>query len=372
MSTIASRQRVVFALSIMAIVGGCSPRVDRGDLTASTGPRWDGMLGAGPRPGARAAAVELPPDAGRYTNVYEKRAANVQRQDIVLSGSVKGLPANKLEVVAVRSGGDDDPNIGRLKPSEDGIAAELRSHFPGVAMQVVVQAMQNDYGPFGLAMGKSAHGARCIYAWQWIDNVGNGDPRLRRASLFGSHPTVSASVRIAMCRADKTADQLAGYVERLHIEPSMLQPGGQPVREPIVATAFTEEPKAAHATADRPKRHARARRKPIAVATARPEPPPEAAAPVAIVVSAPPRLKPAQTGRQPAFAQAPGDPTPDPFARAHSVAPVAPPLSTRGAPAQLDRSLPPEAYLGPSARTKAARPVAAESTEPAAVGGEKP
>jgi len=77
-------------------------------------------------------------------------------------------------------------------------------------MQIVDHPRSNAYGVYGFAVGKWANGARCIYAWQWIDN-------LKSAEANGVN---AASVRIRLCRTGGTLDQLASLVDGLQIEPS--------------------------------------------------------------------------------------------------------------------------------------------------------
>ena len=89
------------------------------------------------------------------------------------------------------------------KPTQEGIRLELSERFPQRAMQVVARPMRNVYGPFGLAIGRGAGEARCIYAWQWIDDA--GDLRSSRASVFKKLGVVTGGarariVRLRVCR----------------------------------------------------------------------------------------------------------------------------------------------------------------------------
>ena len=92
------------------------------------------------------------------------------------------------------------------KPYEPAIRAELAAAFPGIAMQVMTRASTDVYGPYGLALGRTEGDVRCLYAWQWID-----DTRvIARAELPGP-----VGVRVRLCRAGRSFDELAAEVDHL-------------------------------------------------------------------------------------------------------------------------------------------------------------
>ena len=160
------------------------------------------------------AFASLPPEAGRIVRVSHKRSVEGVRQEIFYDQSAPGLEASGIDLrirtsIAVAL---DEP-LRMAKPTEAGIRSELSSQFPKMTMQVVDRPRSNAYGPYGLAVGRWANGTRCIYAWQWIDNL--------KSNLSGEGGP--ASVRIRLCRKDVTLDQLASNVDRLQIDPDRIE-----------------------------------------------------------------------------------------------------------------------------------------------------
>jgi Cellulose biosynthesis protein BcsN len=160
------------------------------------------------------ALATLPPDAGRVARVSHKRSVEGIRQEIFYDQSAPGLEASGIDLrIRISNAVALDEPLRMAKPTEAGIRSEMSSQFPKMAMQVVDSPRSNAYGPYGLAVGRWANGTRCIYAWQWIDNLksrvsGEGGP---------------ASVRVRLCRKGVTLDQLASNVDRLQIDPDRIE-----------------------------------------------------------------------------------------------------------------------------------------------------
>jgi hypothetical protein len=168
--------------------------------------------------GPAQALVRLPGAAGRIARVRERRFVNGAAQEITLA---EGDIDNRLEI-AVGSEPEDIATtlaVPMAKPTEDGIRLELAERFPNVSMQIVTRAMSNSYGPFGLAIGASGRDGRCIYGWQWIEDVRG--VRASKASFFrklnamASGKTADAWVRLRLCRHGLTVDQLATAMTQL-------------------------------------------------------------------------------------------------------------------------------------------------------------
>ena len=174
------------------------------------------------------AVMLLPIDAGAVTRIRERHFANGSRQDIVMGWDAYSKAENILEVsietAPARIGGFDILQIG--KPSERGIRTEILARFPKTPMNIVTKPMQNAFGTFGLAIGKQANGNRCIFAWQWIDDirsVGQNRSGFSKLGSLVSGRAAPASVRVRLCRDNMTVDQLASYMEALHLgEPGAL------------------------------------------------------------------------------------------------------------------------------------------------------
>lgn len=167
------------------------------------------------------ALMLLPQEAGRVTRIRERHYPNGTRQDIVLAGGAAG--DNVIEV-SVRT--HDAPGRtmgGQLlqigEPSERGVRNEIMSRFPDVRMHIVTRPVRNQFGPIGVAVGRRADGARCVFGWQWIADAREAWPNqsnLNRVGALFSSRNAPTSVRIRLCRMDGTVDQLVAMVEGLH------------------------------------------------------------------------------------------------------------------------------------------------------------
>ena len=166
------------------------------------------------------AAATLPQNAGRIIEVSETRFSDGVAQQIVLAGDRSAHGANRIDV-AFRLQAENDVvmenKVPMSRPSETGIAREIESRFPGMEMQTVPVLLQNAYGPYGLAAGRRGNGERCIYAWQWIEDGGNMSSVLRNSAFAVFQGAAPVSVRIRLCRANASADQLAAVVDELVI-----------------------------------------------------------------------------------------------------------------------------------------------------------
>lgn len=170
------------------------------------------------------ALASMPEPGGSQINMREKVYANGLKQEIVLAGDKSGLGENILQVTlqsAPPTAGARD-QVPLVPPSERGIKQEIVARYPQVDMQILTQPRRNGLGPFGLAIGKTSSGVRCIFAWQWIDDVrspGSSSSTLGKLGSLGSSGQ-PASIRVHMCRKDATVDDLAMAVEGLTLAPS--------------------------------------------------------------------------------------------------------------------------------------------------------
>lgn len=126
------------------------------------------------------------------TAVLEKRFANATEQDVLLATSAATPGQNMLRIQIF---GPVEPALasrGKLRagylPAKN-VNAEMRELIPGVRMQTSGYYVQNKYGPFGYAVGRTSSGDTCLYGWQritstgftqtWIGNKGSIQVRLR-------------------------------------------------------------------------------------------------------------------------------------------------------------------------------------------------
>lgn len=138
-------------------------------------------------------AFALPPPGGpAVTAILETRHSNAVQQDILLGTSARSTGQNMLRVqlfgpIKRSTAGQTAVREGYL-PLRD-IGSELRQLFPGTRMVRSPYYVQNRYGPFGYAAGRSPSGDTCLYGWQklastgltqtWVGNKGSIQIRLR-------------------------------------------------------------------------------------------------------------------------------------------------------------------------------------------------
>lgn len=148
-------------------------------------------------------AFALPPPGGpAVIAVVEQRFPNATEQKIVLRGSGRSTGENYLLVrffgpVGQTGRGRDDLRNRPLAITD--IAEEMREAFPGVALARSAIFVQNDYGPFGYAIGRAPSGDTCIYAWQRI--AGTPRPPL----IFRSNGTIEHRLRLCEAAASEAA-----------------------------------------------------------------------------------------------------------------------------------------------------------------------
>ncbi len=160
---------------------------------------------------ARTRMVALPEEVGSYGAVRSRDYADGYRQDIALAGARVPLVSNGMTLL-VRTEAHDtlDDRVPLYHPTEGAIRSEIGAAFPHIAMQVVDRERANSYGPYGLALGRVGADTRCMYVWQFIDSN-----RLPQASGMAG----PASVRVRLCRAGASFDEMGAYADHLSIGP---------------------------------------------------------------------------------------------------------------------------------------------------------
>ena len=149
-----------------------------------------------------AQAIMIPPPGGpAIVSVLERRYLNGVSQEISLSTMAGGSGQNTFWISLVNdpralTENDDSLSIGRLDPLR--IYNEIEDRLPGIGMQTSNYFVQNKYGPFGYAVGRSGASDLRLYAWQLIEPT--------EAAIFMTSGTVS--VRMRVCAAGATEQQL--------------------------------------------------------------------------------------------------------------------------------------------------------------------
>ncbi|MCW2272718.1 hypothetical protein GJ654_01330 [Rhodoblastus acidophilus] len=337
------KANLVLLPPLMAALAGCN---------ASSGPSLD-MMAQAAAPAAvthatppRAASVDsalarLPEGAGAIKAVRERYYPNGYGQDIVLASDAPG--ASSHVAVSIQNGparvsGEKAPV---WKPGEAGIKDELAREFSGLPMRVVVNGgYENRYGRFGVAVGRDGEALRCIYAWQYVDDARRSFGHGARIPQAGAE-AAPAVVRIKLCRSDLTVDELVAQVKALEID---------------VPEDFASAPVALRIAPAQAPRLRVARKPAQSVVARRPVRPAQEAPLQESAYQGYPAPYPAQP--TPLYAQAPMAPsaaqpvytaTPAAAGAPRYLAPVPPTVVGTGA-ANLNPSLPPQAYRGPASR----------------------
>ncbi|HSP23858.1 MAG TPA: cellulose biosynthesis protein BcsN, partial [Saliniramus sp.] len=197
---LASHTRALVLVALATIASGCGT-VGQPETASRTG-----LVAA-------EQAFALPPPGGpAVIAVVEQRFPNATEQKIVLRGNGRSVGENYLRVqffgpVGATGRGRNDLRNRPLAITN--IAAEIREAFPGVQMSRSALFVQNEYGPFGYAVGRAPSGDTCVYAWQRI--AGTPTPPL----LFRSNGALE--LRLRLCEAGASEPRLLAVMYGVRI-----------------------------------------------------------------------------------------------------------------------------------------------------------
>ncbi|MBY5321372.1 cellulose biosynthesis protein BcsN [Rhizobium johnstonii] len=152
-------------------------------------------------------ALVLPPSGGpSIVSVVERKRGNGVEQTISLftSSSVPGQNTLKVQFFGASGANPGAGNAGFSMINESGIAREVARSAPGVPMATSATFLQNAYGPFGYASGRSRAGDTCLYAWQQIRSSTNANTQGRNFGMI--------QLRLRLCDARASERQLLGIV----------------------------------------------------------------------------------------------------------------------------------------------------------------
>jgi hypothetical protein len=205
----------VFIVSALSAISGCASKdgIRVPDASASV---------------SNDQAFALPPPGGpAIVNVIEHHSSNAVQQDIYLFTSASTPGQNVLRVTFFGPVGldyDDHKDMAYKPVRDSDVSREMRREMPGVAMARTAYYVQNNYGPFGYATGKSHSGDTCLYAWQQIRSDANAQ------STFQNRGTIQ--VRLRLCDAHATEQQLLGVMYKYTITGTFPAPGWNPYDAP--------------------------------------------------------------------------------------------------------------------------------------------
>ncbi|MGO4570417.1 cellulose biosynthesis protein BcsN [Microvirga sp. 2TAF3] len=179
----------MFAVAASVALAGCSTQ---------SGLRFATLMTEVP---ASKAMILPPPGGPAVVAVLQRAYQNGIAQEIALStASVttgqNAFYASMVNDLEVSSEIDDVAKVRRITPER--LQGEMEERLPGIEMQTSLYYVQNKYGPFGFATGRSGSGDLCLYAWQEIEP--NKPAILTPGGII--------SIRLRLCDADATEEQL--------------------------------------------------------------------------------------------------------------------------------------------------------------------
>lgn len=196
--TIAARNmRLQMMISLVAVAGVIAGCTSTGSVRQPSGPETV----------APEKALVLPPPGGpSIVSVVEHKRGNGVEQTISLftSSSVPGQNFLKVQFFGASGANRGTGDAAFSMVNESGIAREAARSAPGVPMATSATFLQNSYGPFGYASGRSRAGDSCIYAWQQIRSSAAANTQVRNFGMI--------QLRLRLCDANASERQLLGIV----------------------------------------------------------------------------------------------------------------------------------------------------------------
>ncbi|ARM87841.1 hypothetical protein RHEC894_CH01509 [Rhizobium sp. CIAT894] len=187
-------RKTISLMAVLSTMAGC---------TSTGGVRQP----SGPETVAPEKALVLPPPGGpSIVSVVERKRGNGVEQTVSLftSSSVPGQNFLKVQFLGASGANPGAGDAGFSMINESGIRREVARAAPGVPMATSATFLQNAYGPFGYASGRSPAGDSCIYAWQQIRSSVNAMSQARNFGMI--------QLRLRLCDARASERQLLGIV----------------------------------------------------------------------------------------------------------------------------------------------------------------
>lgn len=355
-------RKSILSLPLLLALGACSSSQPQSSYLARAGYTPETL----PVQGSDASLmlVQMPAPGGLVTRVRETTYPNGISQQAILEGGGGPLGDNRLEVSVLTAAGNGPGMLNMGPPSQDSIRREIVGRYPKFEMRIVTAPRQNALGVFGLAIGRGPGNARCVFAWQWVDDIRNPGQKSTASffsSKFSGESVTPASIRVHLCRNDATVDDLAATVEGLTLaHASVVERAIDPRRAaPTVSARSGQVTIAANSIPDRSLESALGPSKAVMVADAgataprktrvvrRKAPAAEDQDNIAVIERAPPAAaQPVYSGGPRYLAPVAGQPAQAAQPIYASPAPMAQAAPTSG----LNPSLPAAAYRGPTYR----------------------
>lgn len=169
-------------------------------------------------------ALIFPPIGGPgILGIVETTRANAVTQEISLATEARTPGQNKITVTLFEGKGGDgsDADLKDVPFTQVNLTEEALAAWPNSGMSVSPYYVQNDYGPFGYAVGRPSTGDTCLYAWQRIE------PTLKPSGAIARGAVV---IRLQLCDANRSEESLLGVMYQLRVNAPIFEPSRAPAQ----------------------------------------------------------------------------------------------------------------------------------------------
>lgn len=163
-------------------------------------------------------ALIFPPIGGPgILGVVETIHSNAVTQEISLATEARTPGQNKITVSLFQGKGSDgsDSGLVDIPFTQVNLTQEALAAWPNSGMSVSPYYVQNNYGPFGYAVGRPSTGDTCLYAWQRIE------PALKPSGAIARGAVV---VRLQLCDSRRSEESLLDVMYQLRINTPVFEP----------------------------------------------------------------------------------------------------------------------------------------------------
>lgn len=201
-------QRSLLTIALVAVLGACTTTKELPPSEAAVVAPVNAMI--------------VPPPGGPgIVTVVSTTFPNAIQQEIHLVTQARTAGENKITLLQfVGAGGDgSDARVKDVPFTHINLTQEALAALPNTGMAVSPYYVQNDYGPFGYAIGRPPNGDTCIYAWQRIEPTRNPSGSVKRGTI---------NVRLQLCKRNSSEQELLEIMYRLRIKSNVHTPLSAP------------------------------------------------------------------------------------------------------------------------------------------------
>ncbi|MTH99307.1 cellulose biosynthesis protein BcsN [Roseibium sp. RKSG952] len=185
------------------------------------------LLSSSSLPPKEQAFVTPPPGGPAVLGIVQTGFSNGVQQDITLANNSRTQGQNLLRVQLIGVKNKGQENSGRLSdavPDLEDISSEIREFLPGVTVKRSPYLLQNIYGPFSYAAGRTVSGDICLYAWQRLGY------QISKQTIFS--PRGAIQIRLRLCDSKKSEQELLQNMYSFSINVAILDPSWDPYLMP--------------------------------------------------------------------------------------------------------------------------------------------